>query len=418
MTAIPSGSPLDPVVVGPVGKSGTGAPNRPPADNDRRRSLAGCLLGQALGDSLGLPCENLSPRRLARLFPPPLRHRFLFGRGMVSDDTEHAVLTALAWRDSGGDPAAFGQALAGYLRWWVAALPAGVGWATLRALGKLWLGWSPATAGVASAGNGPAMRATVLGVLAGDDPARLAELVRVSTRLTHTDPRAEAGALVIALAARQAMRQSAVRPDPAAFVAEVAAILADHPGGPALLEPLRQAAAAARSSVSPSSADGPQVPVSGSAESPASPSAGSEAGSPAATVAAFAAGLGSANGVSGYILHTVPAVCLCWFRWGDDPRTALAAMIGAGGDADTTGAILGGILGAGAGPAGFPADWVAGLADWPCSPAWLEAVAASATGEAVAPLVRWPWWGARLARNLVFLTVVLAHGFRRLLPPY
>ncbi|NLI77862.1 MAG: ADP-ribosylglycohydrolase [Candidatus Riflebacteria bacterium] len=398
-----------------------------PASDHRRRALAGCLLGQALGDSLGLPCENLSPRRLARLFPPPLRHRFLFGRGMVSDDTEHAVLTALACRDSGGEPAAFGLALAGYLRWWVAALPAGVGWATLRALGKLWLGWSPATAGVVSAGNGPAMRATVLGVVAGDDPARLAELVRVSTRLTHTDPRAEAGALVIALAARQAMRQGGGRPDPAAFVDEVAAALAGHPAGPTLLEALRQAAAAG-ASLPPPAPGGPQVPASGPAVSPASfsgsgefpvaPNATREADSPAATVAAFAADLGSPHGVSGYILHTVPAVCLCWFRWGDDPRTALSAMIGAGGDADTTGAILGGILGAGVGPAGFPADWVAGLADWPCSPAYLEEVAASVAGEPGATTVQWPWWGARLARNLFFLAVVLAHGFRRLLPPY
>jgi ADP-ribosylglycohydrolase len=53
------------------------------------------------------------------------------------------------------------------------------------------------------------MRSAVLGS-AVDDPDTLAELVRASTRLTHTDPRAEAGALAVALAARHAPRPQGV----------------------------------------------------------------------------------------------------------------------------------------------------------------------------------------------------------------
>src|SRR5205823_1644411 len=52
-----------------------------------------------------------------------------------------------------------------------------------------------------SAGNGPAMRSALLGVCLGHDPPRLRAFVRASTRLTHTDPRAERGALLVALAA-------------------------------------------------------------------------------------------------------------------------------------------------------------------------------------------------------------------------
>src|SRR3712207_8518321 len=53
---------------------------------------------------------------------------------------------------------------------------------------KLWIGFPPERSGVRSAGNGPAMRAAVLGVYAaGRDVATLRELVRASTRLTRSE---------------------------------------------------------------------------------------------------------------------------------------------------------------------------------------------------------------------------------------
>jgi ADP-ribosylglycohydrolase len=57
------------------------------------------LLGAAVGDALGLPSEGLSRQRIKRLFPGPLRHRFFFGHGMVSDDTEHLFMVAQALLD-------------------------------------------------------------------------------------------------------------------------------------------------------------------------------------------------------------------------------------------------------------------------------------------------------------------------------
>ncbi|MHB0961086.1 MAG: ADP-ribosylglycohydrolase family protein [Pirellulaceae bacterium] len=56
--------------------------------------LLGILLGTAVGDALGLPAEGLGPGRCRRLFPGPWRHRFLLGRGMVTDDTEHTLFVA------------------------------------------------------------------------------------------------------------------------------------------------------------------------------------------------------------------------------------------------------------------------------------------------------------------------------------
>src|SRR5438128_2167041 len=79
--------------------------------------IAGVILGTAVGEALGLPREGLSRRRAARLFgDPPLRHRFLFGRGMVSDDTEHTCMTSQALLHAADDVDAFARSLAWRLR--------------------------------------------------------------------------------------------------------------------------------------------------------------------------------------------------------------------------------------------------------------------------------------------------------------
>ncbi len=147
-----------------------------------------------------------------------LEHALFFKRGMVSDDTEHACMVAQAAIASAGDPHRFARSLAWKLRFWLLGAPAGVGFATLRAGLKLWCGFGPQHSGVCSAGNGPAMRAAILGLYAEDDEHRLRQLIRISTRLTHTDPRAEAGALVVALAVREGFRHGAAGLSPPAVL--------------------------------------------------------------------------------------------------------------------------------------------------------------------------------------------------------
>ena len=87
-----------------------------------------------MGDSVGLPSEGMNARRIARLRPGALRQSLVFGKGMVSDDTEHAVMTLLSLMDQDGDSQKFASALACRLRWWLASVPAGIGLATARAL--------------------------------------------------------------------------------------------------------------------------------------------------------------------------------------------------------------------------------------------------------------------------------------------
>jgi ADP-ribosyl-[dinitrogen reductase] hydrolase len=180
--------------------------------------LAGILLGTAVGDSLGLPAEGLSRRRHSRLMPAPWRHRLVFGCGMVSDDTEHALFVAQSLLRHPADPDAFQRRLAWHLRWWLASLPAGIGRATARACLRLWLGFRPSASGVWSAGNGPAMRSAILGGYFHEDRHAVNAFVRASTSLTHTHPRALTGAMAVARVAAWAVEHDAVHPPPADFL--------------------------------------------------------------------------------------------------------------------------------------------------------------------------------------------------------
>src|SRR5258708_7033290 len=96
-------------------------------------AILGSILGTPAADALALPYENLSRRRGPRLLGEPDRYRFLFGRGMVSDDTEHTCMVAQALTATGGQPDAFARSMAWRLRGWLLTMPAGIGFATLRA---------------------------------------------------------------------------------------------------------------------------------------------------------------------------------------------------------------------------------------------------------------------------------------------
>ncbi|MEE8624523.1 MAG: ADP-ribosylglycohydrolase family protein, partial [Acidiferrobacterales bacterium] len=92
----------------------------------------------------------MSKRRQRQVYPEISGHRFVFGKGMVSDDTEHACMVAQALIVSGGDVETFAKSLAWRFRFWLLGLPAGIGFATLRAVLKLWLGFPSHRSGVFS----------------------------------------------------------------------------------------------------------------------------------------------------------------------------------------------------------------------------------------------------------------------------
>ena len=142
-------------------------------------TLQGLLLGTAVGDALGLPAEGMSADRIRRKWRGQWRHRFLFARGMISDDTEHTLFVAQALLSLGNDLHAFRRSLAWKLQLWLLGAPAGIGLATLKATLRLWVGFSPERSGVYSAGNGPAMRSAIIGTyFAADGPRIGSELWR------------------------------------------------------------------------------------------------------------------------------------------------------------------------------------------------------------------------------------------------
>ncbi|QEG40803.1 ADP-ribosylglycohydrolase family protein [Roseimaritima ulvae] len=343
-----------------------------------RDAIIGCILGTAVGDALGLPYEGVSANRAPQLLGPPDRYRFFFGRGMISDDTEHTCMVAQSLIEANGDVDLFARRFASRLRWWILALPAGVGKATARAGFKLWLGVRPRSAGVFSAGNGPAMRAAIFGAAIDGLPDML-ELVRASSRLTHSDPKAEYGAIAVALAARHAREHESV--DANLWLCEVADAVGED--GAELTDLLRQ-------SIDSAAAD--------------------------ETTKSFAVSLGLSKGVTGYTYHTVPVAIHAWLSHPKDYRQAVTSIIECGGDADTTAAIVGGIVGAGVGEAGIPSRWIDGIREYPRSVNWMRILSERlASSDTKAPTIN-PI--AVLCRNLLFLLIVLFHGFRRLAPPY
>ena len=117
----------------------------------------------------------------------------------------------------------------------------------------------------------------------------------------------------------------------------------------------------------------------------------------------------------------MPVAVYAWLRHYGDFRAAMEAASDCGGDTDTVGAIVGALAGGTVGAGGIPADWIAGIIDWPRSIGLLRKVAARLDRQKQERrpegAVRY-CWPAVLPRNLLFLIVVLVHGFRRLAPPY
>ena len=344
--------------------------------------ILGCLLGTALGDAVGLRREGLSRRRAEKMYGgPPLGANFILGRGFCSDDTEHTQMVGRALVLSAGEVEKFEQALSRQLKRWLITLPAGIGLATLRACIKLLLGFGPKRSGVFSAGNGPAMRTALIGVWAKSDE-QLEELASSCTRLTHTDPKAEEGALLVAKAARLSANGQHI--EPIDFLRkEVGEIQGEE-----LRECLQKAIEAL---------DDEKDPLE------------------------FADSLGWTDGVSGYVNHSVPAALYCWADSPSDFRRCVENAVLMGGDTDSVAAIAGAICGANVGSDNLPTDWLNSLAEWPRSKSWMQRLAEALSDQAEEEKKPKPpqmHWLATIPRNLIFAAIVLGIGFRRLLPPY
>jgi ADP-ribosyl-[dinitrogen reductase] hydrolase len=341
------------------------------SDISRAERMLGCLLGTAVGDALLLPYEGLSAATIARRFPGPLRQRFWFGRGMVSDDTELTIFVAQAWIRSGGDCERFVRSFAWRLRWWILCLPAGMGRATLRSSLRLWCGIPPSRSGIYSAGNGAAMRSALLGVLIPHDSERRRQVVTAATLVTHSDPRAVTGALAVSEASAWSARSESLD--------ELWLCLESCGDDEAWADCLRAVRIALDK--------------------------GHDLDWLCHT-------LGSTRGVSGFVYHTVPAALFTWLRYRGAGGHALTALARAGGDTDTVGAIAGALIGSDSGCDAFPEAWITKIADWPLSIAYMRRLSASLADASSSPP---PWfWPLYPCRSLLFFLRVLLEGWWRM----
>ena len=353
---------------------------------ERCDRLKGLILGTAVGDALGYPVEQLTRDRIEKFYNGRWRHRFLFGRGMVSDDTDHTVFVAQALIAHPNDVEEFTKRLARSLRWWLLGLPVGLGRATLLSTLRLWLGIRPSKSGVFSAGNGAAMRAAVIGANFPDDGATLDSYLRAQTILSHSDPKALIGARAVAYIAAWVVRDGLVgSPSTEKFHSVLQSAAHEDDDWIALASKIRDAA------------------VRG------------------LTVDEFSEALGLSRGVSGYVYHTVPVAVYAWFRHFGDFKGTLESVLNCGGDTDSTGAIAGALAGVVVGESGIPDDWLKGLVDWPRGSGHLQQIAervceVSQRGNPVSPVMY--FWPGMILRNAFFTVITFIHFARRLFPPY
>lgn len=333
-------------------------------------------MGCAVGDSICLPYEGIVPRRLSKMIKLPLRHRFIFGRGMVSDDTDHSIFVAQALARNPSDPDAFARTLAWRLRFWLLCLPAGIGLATLRSIVKLWLGFSPSNSGVFSAGNGAAMRSALIGVVHHEDADLRLRFLKTSTGITHSDPKAFYGARAVADLAAYITRHGSMP-----TLAELKNILSDAGEGDEWNETVRRTLDACES---------------GKIEKAVTSD-------------------GLKRGVSGYILHTLPVAVAAWYIYHGDFRKTIESIALLGGDTDTVAAIAGSLAGISCGRAGIPEDWINGIMDQPHGVKYLSELSETLSARRT-DHTGFSWM--LLPRGVFFTILVLGHGFRRLFPPY
>ncbi len=301
----------------------------------RKDRFLGCLLGGAVGDALGAPYEGVWSRSI------PDENSLLAGfaefegypLGQYTDDTQLTVATVRAILKCGAVvPAEVARSIA---RLWTTSSVIGPGGACTRAAhGFLQSGdWRTCGAPIGQAGNGTAMRTAVVGLFFLQQPERLPATVADISRITHQDPRSVAGGVAVAKAAQLLAAGHSAAPEP--FCEEIAVAMQPYEpefaglvrGLPKLLQIDSGKALQL-------------IAWSGMAEPE------------------FAEPI-----ITPFVIPTVLASLWCVLSHADSWSNAVARVIRLGGDVDTLGAIVGGLMGARLGIGSIPRHLVEAVVD-------------------------------------------------------
>jgi ADP-ribosyl-[dinitrogen reductase] hydrolase len=329
----------------------------------RTDRVRGCLLGMAIGDALGAPLEGLGAQQIRAHYhvvtdfvdgsrawkKKPFRWRL---PGLYTDDTQQALALSDVVLEHGRIDVDRLAAL--YLE---LAAPEGsyhgahrgVGRSFRQVLAELKEGVRPDQSGQTSAGIGAAMRIAPLALYFSEDPEALHDAVMAASLMTHRDIRSISGAMAVAHAARRLIAGAGRDPS---FLFRVA-------GDTARAED-RIAAEAAGSVVS--------LEAHGRSLSQAIAAAEPLLDIPRERALAALAEEANKHGAEpvckratmGFPPACIPA-CLYLLLTTDSFEEALIEVVNLGGDADSTGAILGALAGAHYGASAIPTRWLDGL---------------------------------------------------------
>lgn len=295
--------------------------------NRIREKIYGVLFGQAIGDALGLAAEGMSRDQVAATYPNGVNDytdivqdefRSRWPRGAWTDDTDQMLCILDSLLDKGTvDPH---DIAARFLRWFRLG-GQGIGRHTYNVLRMPQYEQHPYEAAEfiwrfgreKSAPNGALMRTCVLGIWDYRNEADVRTNTERVCRLTHADPRCVGSCVLVThIIACELFGKAVCEEELVRLGSEYA---------PEIEEFVRL---------------GFQPDLSQ---------------------------LNLDDGASkGYTLRTL-AAGLWAYSFGTDFRTALQAIVAAGGDTDTNGAVAGALLGARMGYAALPEAWVQGLLD-------------------------------------------------------
>ncbi len=294
------------------------------------------MVGTAIGEAIGLARSGLRRRVALKMFGrPPLRYRLLPGRGIYSDATRLMLMSAQAIIQSRSDLRTFRRRYQSRLSWYPFSLPIGMDCSTWLACKKAWLYRTGITTGVRSSGNGAATRAMFIALAIHGNGHRLRKWVEESTKITHTHPQAIEGCQVLA---------------------QLADTCATTPFG--TLEPIPVLNNLIESCEEPKLKEGLQrlVPFLEKSRSPSS----------------VARHFGWHSGIRAQMLPSTLMATYCYLRYPTNFNRALQSAIGLGGDSESLGAIVGGLVGAHIGFDRIPKLLIQSLGGYPQGLRWIE----------------------------------------------
>lgn len=265
--------------------------------------MSNVLVGTAVGDALGVPFESMlvNNKELinwdGKTFTGSVYHQLL--PGQYSDDTQMSIMVAESLiNNKGFNP---DDLAVRYVDWIVSGRARGYGRTTLMAVQNLSSGKHWSESGIAgSYGNGTAMRAAPFGIYFRNDLQSLVAICKIDSAITHASEDAEAGSIAIALAAAHA-----VNDDTEDLLERISEKLPDSKV---------KALVYSLGSLINSDKISPQQAL-------------------------------RVLGTKANVRETVPAALYCFLKF-DNYHEAILTAIKAGGDTDTTAAIVGALFGA------------------------------------------------------------------------